>query len=162
MKFLDWCNTAEGQMLINHGVEGVTYWITEEGYRTAENPNGDGSSDVTTETKRISGSINQLGMGVMGDLAIPSKDSEMRMRYNELNNILAPYAVANPCYPFVSETNVAFGTQLATILSDAATQYIAGIIDEAQLKAEWDRWEEEGGALITMEFNEAYHASLAE
>ena len=162
MKFLDWCNTAEGQMLINHGVEGVTYWITEEGYRTAENPNGDGSSDVTTETKRISGSINQLGMGVMGDLAIPSKDSEMRMRYNELNKILAPYAVANPCYPFVSETNVAFGTQLATILSDAATQYIAGIIDEAQLKAEWDRWEEEGGALITMEFNEAYHASLAE
>jgi putative aldouronate transport system substrate-binding protein len=84
------------------------------------------------------------------------------MRYNELNGILAPYAVANPCYPFVSETNVAFGTQLATILSDAATQYIAGIIGLEELQAAWQQWEEEGGAMITMEYNEAYHASLAE
>ena len=159
VKFLDWCNTAEGHNLINYGVEGVTYWITEDGLRTAENPNGTGSADVTTETKRISGSINQLTMGVMGDRSIPAAQTAMRARYAELNDIMAPYAVANPCYPYVSETNVAFGTQLGTILSDAATQYIAGIIDEAQLKAEWDRWYEEGGALIIEEFNAAHQAA---
>ena len=98
-------------------------------------------------------------MGVMGDLCIKSKDSAMRMRYNELNTILAPYAVANPCYPYVSETNVSFGAQLSTILSDAATQYIAGIIGEAELRAAWDEWEEMGGAKIIAEFNEAYHAA---
>lgn len=158
MKFLDWCNTAEGQMLINWGVKDLTYWITEDGYRTAENPNG-GTSDVNLEIKKIQGSINQLGMGVMGDLTIKSKDSAMRMRYNELNTILAPYAVANPCYPYVSETNVSFGAQLSTILSDAATQYIAGIIGEAELRAAWDEWEEMGGAKIIAEYNEAYHAA---
>jgi len=99
-------------------------------------------------------------MGVMGDLTVPLETTSMRARYNELNEILAPYAVANPCYPFVSETNVAFGTQLATILSDAATQYIAGIIDEDGLMAAWDQWEAEGGAKITEEYNDAYQASL--
>lgn len=154
MKFLDWCNTAEGQMLLNHGIEGITYWMTEDGYRTTDHPEG-----LEVETKSIFGSINQLGMGVMGDLTVPAKQTALRARYAELNNILAPYAVANPCYPFVSETNVAFGTQLSTIISDAATQYIAGIIDEAQLKAEWDRWYEEGGALIIEEYNAAYQAA---
>ena len=157
MKFLDWCNTAEGQMLLNCGVEGVTYWITEDGYRTAEHPEG-----LTVESGKINGSLNQLGMGIMGDLTIPLKTTDMRAQYNAMNDILAPYAVANPCYPFVSETNVAFGSQLSTILSDAATQYIAGIIDEAGLQAAWQQWEEEGGAMITMEYNEAYHASLGE
>ena len=157
MKFLDWCNTAEGQMLLNCGVEGVTYWITEDGYRTAEHPEG-----LTVESGKINGSLNQLGMGIMGDLTIPLKTTDMRAQYNAMNDILAPYAVANPCYPFVSETNVAFGSQLSTILSDAATQYIAGIIEEAGLQAAWQQWEEEGGAMITMEYNEAYHASLGE
>ena len=156
MKFLDWCNTAEGQMLLNCGVEGVTYWITEAGYRTATHPEG-----LTVESGKINGSINQLGMGVMGDLTVPLETTSMRARYNELNEILAPFAVANPCYPFVSETNVAFGTQLATILSDAATQFIAGIIDEDGLMAAWDQWEAEGGAKITEEYNDAYQASLS-
>ena len=73
---------------------------------------------------------------------------------------MTPYAVSNPCYPFVSETNVAFGSQLSTILSDAAVQYIAGIIDLDGLEAAWQQWEDEGGALMTQEYNDAYHATL--
>ena len=159
MKFLDWANTAEGQMMLNWGVEGVTYLLDEEGYRV----------DVATHSEEMSNnnsvyqhSLNQLGMNIMGDLQAPTRQSELRARYNELNGILNPYAVSDPCYPFVSETNVAFGSQLSTILSDAATQYIAGIIDQAGLEAAWQQWEEEGGAMVTMEYNEAYHASLGE
>lgn len=33
MKFLDWVNGPEGQMLINWGVQDKTYWIDEDGYR---------------------------------------------------------------------------------------------------------------------------------
>ena len=159
MKFLDWCNTAEGQMLLNWGVEGFTYLLDEEGYRVATDQI---TEEMSNNNAVYQHSLNQLGMNIMGDLCAPLRQTELRAKYAQLNEILTPYAVSDPCYPFVSETNVAFGTQLTTILSDAATQYIAGIIDEAGLKAAWDQWEEEGGALMTMEYNEAYHASLGE
>ena len=159
MKFLDWVNGAEGQMLINWGLADLTYWLDEEGYRV----------DVGTYTEEMSNastvyqhSLNQLGMNIAGDLCVPLRTTDLRARYNELNKVLTPYAVSDPCYPFVSETNVAFGSQLSTILSDAATQYIAGIIDLDGLQAAWQQWEEEGGAMMTMEYNEAYHASLGE
>ena len=79
---------------------------------------------------------------------------------HELNIELAPYAVANPCFPFVSETYQAFGTQLDPIISDAAVQYIAGLIDEAGLRAAWADWAAQGGDQVTAEYNEAYHASI--
>ena len=159
MKFLDWVNTAEGQMLINWGVNGVTYLLDEEGYRVATSEYTEEMSNNSTIYQH---SLNQLGMNVMGDLCAPLHQSDLRGRYAQLNNDLTPYAVSDPCYPFVSETNVAFGTQLSTILSDAATQYIAGIIDLEGLQAAWQQWEEEGGFMMTEEYNEAYHASLGE
>ncbi len=159
MKFLDWVNTAEGQMLINWGVEGVTYLLDDEGYRVATS---EYSKEMSDNSAIYQHSLNQLGMNIMGDLCAPLRQSDLRARYNELNSILTPYAVSDPCYPFVSETNVAFGSQLSTIISDAACQYIAGIIDLDGLQAAWQQWEDEGGALMTMEYNEAYHASLGE
>lgn len=162
LKFLDWINTAEGQMMINWGVEGVTYWIDSEGYRLNEPEVKEEGVDYALQNQQIQHSLNQLGMNIMGDLCVPLKTTDLRARYAELNNILAPYAVADPCYPFVSETNVAFGSQLSTIISDAAVQYIAGIIGLEELQAAWQQWEEEGGAMMTMEYNEAYHASLGE
>jgi len=163
MKFLDWANTFEGQMLINWGVAGVTYLLDDDGFRVAA---ADQSEEIGANSKLYQHSLNQLGMNLAGDLCTPIKPgntagSAMRVRYNELNTILTPYAVADPCYPFVSETNVAFGSQLSTIISDAACQYIAGIIDLDGLQAAWAQWEEEGGLMMTEEYNEAYHASLA-
>lgn len=159
MKFLDWVNTAEGQMMINWGVEGVTYLLDEEGYRINTDQY---TEEMSNNSSVYQHSLNQLGMNIMGDLCAPLRQTDLRARYTELNNELAPYAVSNPCYPFVSETNVAFGSQLSTIISDAACQYIAGIIDLDGLQAAWQQWEEEGGAMMTEEYNEAYHASLGE
>lgn len=159
MKFLDWVNSAEGQMMINWGVNGVTYLLDEEGYRVATS---EYTEEMSNNSTKYQHSLNQLGMNVMGDLCAPLRQSELRARYAELNTILTPYAVSDPCYPFVSATNVAFGSQLSTILSDAACQYIAGIIDLDALQAAWQQWEEEGGAMVTEEYNEAYHASLGE
>ena len=157
MKFLDWANTAEGQMLINWGVNGVTYLLDDEGYRVATSEYTEEMSNNSTVYQH---SLNQLGMNIAGDLCAPLHQSDLRARYAELNGILTPYAVSNPCYPFVSETNVAFGSQLSTIISDAAVQYIAGIIDLDGLEAAWQQWEDEGGALMTQEYNDAYHATL--
>ena len=49
--------------------------------------------------------------------------------------------------------------RLSTIISDAAVQYIAGIIDEDGLRAAWQQWYDEGGALIIEEYNAAYQAA---
>lgn len=159
VKFLDWCNSPEGQMLINWGAEGYTYWIDEDGYRL-DKPDPD--TDVTAQIHLIQHSLNQLGMNVPGDLTIPAKLTALRQEYNDINLEYAQYAVSDPCYPLISETNVAFGTQLKTIISDAAVQFIAGVIDEDGLRAAWQQWSEEGGAMMTEEYNAAYHASLAE
>lgn len=157
MKFLDWVNGADGQMLINWGLADVTYWLDDEGYRTVNPADG---TDMSLQVQAIQHSLNQLGMNLPGDLCVPARQSEVRLRYEELNKILAPYAVADPCYPFVSETNTAFGVQLSTIISDAAVQYIAGIINEDELRAAWQQWYDEGGAQIIEEYNEAYQATL--
>ncbi len=157
MKFLDWVNGAEGQMLINWGLADVTYWLDEDGYRLTNPTSGE---DMSLQVQTIQHSLNQLGMNLPGDLCVPLRQSDLRLRYAQLNQELAPYAVSDPCYPFVSETNVAFGTQLKQILTDAATQYIAGIINEDELNAAWQQWYDEGGSLIIDEYNAAYQAAL--
>ncbi|MBQ7182839.1 MAG: hypothetical protein IJR97_02555, partial [Clostridia bacterium] len=161
IKFLDWCNTPEGQTLINAGLEGLTYDVDENGLRYVPEEKAD---QYSKNSQMYHNNINQMGMGVAGNRETPKARvnrgyTELRQRYEDLNALLAPYAVANPCYPFVSETYTAFGTQLDQIISDAAVQYIAGLIDEAGLQAAWDDWAAQGGDLITAEFNEAYHAA---
>ena len=86
--------------------------------------------------------------------------TDLRERYDNLNKEYAQYAVADPCYSLISETNVAFGSQLSTIISDAAVQYIAGLIDEAGLQAAWDEWAAMGGDQLTQDYNEGYHAMM--
>ena len=161
LKFLDWCNTSEGVTLINAGLEGLTYDVDEDGLRYIPDEKAD---EYSKNSQMYHNNINQMGMGVAGNPETPKARlnrgySELRQRYEDLNVLLAPYAVANPCYPFVSETYTAFGAQLDQIISDAAVQYIAGLIDEAGLQAAWDDWAAQGGDMITAEFNEAYHAA---
>ena len=157
VKFLDWCNSDEGQTMLNCGVQDVTYWLDENGYRVT--PSAE-DTDKTNASKQYLHDLNQLGMGVTGRaITPPLKLTALRQRYEDLNAALAPYAVLDPTYPLISETNVAVGATISTIISDAAVQYIAGQIDEAGLQAAWDDWAAQGGDLITEEFNEAYHAA---
>ena len=142
----------------------LAYEVNEDGYRYVPEDKTDEASNNSTMYLH---DLNQLGMGVPGNLENPPAIvnrgvTQLRERYNALNLELAPYAVSDPCFPFVSETAVAFGTQLNQIISDAAVQYIAGLIDEAGLQAAWEDWAAQGGDMMTEEYNAAYHAALAE
>ena len=164
LKFLDWCNGPEGQTILNAGLEGLTYDVNEAGFRYVPEEKTD---EYSRNSQMYHNNLNQLGMGAPGDLEDPKADAnkgytKMREYYNNLNKEFAQYAVADPCYPLISETNVAFGTQLSQIISDAAVQYIAGLIDEAGLQAAWDDWAAQGGDAMTQEYNDAYHAMFAE
>ena len=155
MSFLDWCNSPDGTTTLNWGVEGVTYFIREDGFRYST-PSDD--VDTTASINTIQHSINQLGMGVAGDFSPKASSTPLRDEYEYINNNYGKYAVSDPCYALTSETQVKLGATLSQMLEDAAVQYIAGIIDEDGLRAVWEQWAAEGGAQITAEYNDAYQA----
>ena len=173
MKFLDWCNSYDGQMLLNAGLENVTYWIWADGTRHTypEEVAGDSEEMVakqkeyTDKNVTIQGSINQLTMGVPGDLTsskYPTASTPLRDEYAANNIEFAKYAVLNPCATLTSETYTAFGSTLDTLLSDAAVQFISCVIDEDELKSIWEQWSEEGGEQIKAEYTAAYQAANAQ
>ena len=155
MNFLDWCNSPDGTTTLNWGVEGVTYFIREDGFRYST-PSDD--VDTTASINTIQHSINQLVMSVAGDFSPKASSTALRDEYEYINNNYGKYAVSDPCYALTSETQVKLGATLSQMLEDAAVQYIAGIIDEDGLRAVWEQWAAEGGAQITAEYNDAYQA----
>ena len=159
LKFLDWCNSAEGQTLLNCGVEGKTYWIHEDGWRYTY-PEGaeTDTAQYDNYTHNVLHSLNQLGMNVNGDLTPPTAATKLRAWYN--NNLIenAKYVIANPCLTLDSETNTLMGATLATDVEDAQVQYIAGKIDLAGLQAAYAEWHDMGGDDILAEYQAAYDA----
>ncbi len=157
LKFLDWCNSAEGQTLINCGIEGENYWMLEDG--TRQNfPLGEDANANTyaTYTNTVLHSMNQLGMNVNGDLTPPTRKTQLRDEYNANLVENAQYVIANPCLTLDSETNTLMGTTLNTDVEDAQVQYIAGKIDLAGLQAAYATWHDMGGDMILMEYQDAY------
>ena len=159
LKFLDWCNSKEGQTLINCGIEGETYWFNSDGARI-NFPEGEdaNSSKYTAYTNTILHSMNQLGMNVNGDLTPATAKTQLRDEYNANLIDNAQYVIANPCMTLDSETNTLMGTTLSTDVEDAQVQYIAGKIDLAGLQAAYATWHDMGGDMILMEYQAAYDA----
>ncbi len=159
VKFLDWCCSAEGQTLLNCGVQDVTYWIHSDGYRYTY-PEGEAENSATyaATTNTIQHSLNQLGMNVNGDLTPATAQTPLRAEYNQ--NLLdnAQYVIANPCYTFDSETNNLMGATLNQEVEDAQVQYIAGKIDLEGLKAVYADWYAQGGDMILEEYQAIYDA----
>lgn len=153
LAFLDFLNSAEGQTLVNWGVEGETYWTDDEGFRIAP------PADKDELVKTVQGSLNQIGMNVNGDLAHPMKQEGLRKLYNDYLVEYVDYVVGNPCAAFISDTEAMVGAQLKTLLEDACVQYIANQISEAELQAAFAQWRAEGGDQVTAEMNEMYHAA---
>lgn len=162
LKFLDWCNSPEGQMALNAGIENVNYWIWDDGcrhlYPVEAKDDAALQKTYTDYNATVLGSLNQLNMGTPGDLTIATASSPLRDEYAANNIEYAKYAVANPCATLSSETYIAFGSTLDTMLNDADVQYITCKIDEAGLRAIWQQWADEGGEMIKAEYTDALKA----
>ncbi len=157
LSFLDWCNTKEGQTLLNCGIDGLTYWIYDDGFMYTVPETGE---DMATQVHTIQGSLNQLGMNVTGNLNPPTAQTELRMEY--ANYYTAEYTnmiVNDPCHALTSDTNIMMGTTLSQMLEDAHVQYIAGLIDDAGLDAVYAEWAMMGGEMMTAEYDAAYQAT---
>ena len=159
MAFLDWLNSAEGQTLINCGVEGKTYWIYDNGYRYTY-PEGEKENAATYDnyTHNALHSLNQLGMNVNGDLTPPVEGTILRDEYNLnlLENV--KYVIANPCLTYDSETATLMGTTLNQDVQDAQVKYIANVIDLDELQAAYATWHDMGGDMILSEYQAVHDA----
>lgn len=151
LEALDKLNSAEAGPILNNGVEGTTYTL-----------DGDLAVPVDDAPQTLKDTVlsySQLGMnvtGFQGYLPKQASDYEQEM-YDKRKAIEASdleHAEYDPAAAFVSETYVAKGAQLDTIVSDARIQYIAGQIDRAGLIAAIDLWRSSGGDAIIAEINE--------
>ena len=157
LSFLDWCCSPLGYNTLNYGLDGVTYWVREDGYRYTK-PTDD--ADVTTQINSIQHSLNQLGMFNSGEDLTVTATTPLRTQYAEINKNYEQYCIGNPCFALESEANNMFGSMLKQTLEDAHVQYIAGKISLEELQAVWQQWLDDGGAMIIEEYNEAYHAAF--
>ena len=159
VKFLEWCNSAEGQTLLNCGIQDVTYWIHANGYRYTY-PEGEKENGATYDAKTatIQHSLNQLGMNVNGDLTPAGEASILNVEYNQNLVDNAKYVIANPCLTLESETNNLMGATLNQEVEDAQVQYIAGKIDLEGLQKIYANWHAQGGDDILAEYQAAYDA----
>ena len=158
MEFLNWLNSAEGQTLINNGVEGVNYWMYNDVLNLYPEGEAENATKYTEYNNITLHSLNQLGMQVNGGLMPKPYYPILRQEYaqNLLDN--AQYVIGNPCYTYDSETNTLMGATLNTDLEDAQVKYIANIISLEELQAEYQTWHDMGGDMILAEYQAIYDA----
>jgi len=87
---------------------------------------------------------------------IPVKRTYLQARILEVLEENLPYAVPNPILGLISETYNEVGADLDTLISDAETKYIMGLITKEEYLEQLEIWKERGGAKIAEEYARAY------
>ncbi len=154
LKFLDQMNSVEMRALADFGIEGLTYDLNDDGSATIH-------SDLEQANYPHQG-LNQAVAYIPFQLdgAVVANRTEPYIKCDEVMEENAKYAVFNPAekYLTTSTTYANNGTILAQTINDARTQYITGAIDWDGFQAKVTEWENQGGAQMKQEVNDAYKA----
>lgn len=159
LTFLDKLNDVEMQILMNNGLEGVNFEVSD-GFAVTLNPD-------SNETKLLASTVRsyaQIGTNVAGNkyyVAKPQTDAEIANyeKQQELMKSDKEIAVFNVAAPYISATYTQNGTQLDNIIKDARIQFIAGQIDEEGFKAAVELWKNTGGNKVIEELTEQYNTN---
>lgn len=151
---LDKLSSAEGQRLLNNGIEGVNYEVDGDQAVAIE------SEDASLVQSDVS-AFAQIGTQSNGYLAHPAKPEgepeaaldEKRLAFHESE---LEHAVFNPGAAYMSQSYLQNGAILDQIVVDARLKFLAGQLDEAGLQAELERWTSSGGQQVVDEMNELY------
>lgn len=146
LKFMDDICGKEGQILINNGIEGLTFNL-ENGYTVPMQP---------AASPTLMGGINQIGLGIPDDKSYMVKQTYIREKVRKVQDENIKTAVANPAEPYVSQTYATKGAQLDNIIEDARVKYIVGQINEAGFDAAVELWKKNGGNDVIKEMNEEH------
>ncbi|HPJ03387.1 MAG TPA: extracellular solute-binding protein [Candidatus Limiplasma sp.] len=151
LKVFEIIDSAEGQNLVNWGVEGVHYNLVDGKALPV-----DDSTFITNDVL----TFQQLGLtGYTSQLYLPGDVDDFTARVNADQKEMAQYAVVNPVLPLSSDTDTEIGTMLTQNINDAIAQFVAGQLDEAGFQVAINQWLAEGGEAIIEEYNAAYQAA---
>ncbi|MGT2784246.1 extracellular solute-binding protein [Streptococcus merionis] len=156
LTFLDKLNDKEMQVLMNNGIEGVNFEVSD-GFSSLINQDSNEAKTIVNDVK----SYAQVGTNVAGNkyyVAKPATDIELA-NYKKAQESMkedTEKAVFNPASPFISPTYTQNGTQLDNIIQDARIQYIAGQIDDKGWEDAVELWKTSGGQNVQNELNELY------
>lgn len=159
LTFIDKLNDKEMQILMNNGLEGVNFEVSDN-FAVAL---GEDSNEIKLLASTVR-SFAQIGTNVAGNeyyVAKPQTEAEIAnfTRQREIMASDQEIAVFNVAAPYISQTYTQNGTQLDNIIKDARIQFIAGQIDEAGFKAAVELWKNTGGNQVIEELTEQYNAN---
>ena len=154
-------NDGEVLTMIDYGYEGVTYTLDENGYIVME-------SAEALEGRGVGGAFrngfNQVLPYYTAEenarpVVVAPASTAVTILEQKLYAENIQYCVPNYGASYTSDTFVANGEALNTIINDAQLKYITGEIDEAGLEEQLKTWWSAGGEQVTKEMNEKYHAA---
>jgi putative aldouronate transport system substrate-binding protein len=146
LKFMDQLNNKDEQVLLNNGIEGVTFKL-ENGHTAAMNP---------PAVKTMNAGLGQLGMSIPENRYYTPTQNAIRDKVAKVQTDNEKISVANPAEPYVSQTYSTNGAQLDNIIEDARVKYIVGQIDDAGFDAAIENWKKQGGTNVIKEINEEH------
>ena len=147
LRFLDQLNDREMQIILNNGIEDRHFKVVD-GYAI---PYGD-DPQLLKETK----DINQLHMGIPGDLFYVVKDSPIRDKIQMMIEENKKIVINNPAEGLTSDIWSQKGKGLDDILDNARVRYIMGQMNEDELEQAYGLWEQAGGLELIEELNQLY------
>ncbi len=163
LQFLNDLNDAEMRNLIDFGLLGKDYFMTDAGY----------AQRYTTDEKTamgISNSAYREGYNQMVPYWTnaeetaklvgldPSLNSDIRNEEARIKLENEQYTIANYGAGLTSQTYVDKGTDLDAMIEQAILDFILGNIDETQLDVQLQTWKDAGGQAYIDEINAAYDA----
>ncbi|NMA82915.1 MAG: hypothetical protein GX962_03510, partial [Epulopiscium sp.] len=100
--------------------------------------------------------INQLHMGIPGDLFYVVKDSPIRDKIQMMIEENKKIVINNPAEGLTSDIWSQKGKGLDDILDNARVRYIMGQMNEDELEQAYGLWEQAGGLELIEELNQLY------
>lgn len=92
----------------------------------------------------------------------PVRQPELYQKNQQIGKMNREYTVENPALTLESDTYRERGKELETIILDAETKFIMGMIDEEGWRAELAKWQAAGGTQMCLEYELAYSSRAAE
>ena len=155
--FLDRMSEPELLNIFDWGLEGVTFYVGDDGYvvrRTGADREADGQC-----TLDFMGGFNQFisfqrhpdKVYLVGPAATP-------LRGLQTQTMIAntPYVIGNPAAGYISQTQREIAGELNAIINEARAAFILGEIDHATWQSEIQRWLTAGMNTVIEEINEVH------
>lgn len=143
LAYFDRVSEKDIQNLMKYGIEGKQYTVENGEYKPNTDP-------------KVKAEITDGNQFMILQNEVVSYGTELDKLSTKLFQDNATIALSNPAAPFISNTEIEKGKELAKIIQDATVKFIMGAIDEAGWNQAVDKWLQSGGSKVIEEFNAEY------